>query len=83
MTLKGHFGKNDDIGGTTGMMAAAGSLAESEGAGEVLGARDGDVGVEITRAAGVGEESGPGGVGGKEEVVLGGMAAAGIGLVAA
>jgi hypothetical protein len=71
MTLKGHFGKNDDIGGATGMMAAAGSLAESEGAGEVLGAGNGDVGVEVTRAAGVGEESGPGGVDGEEEVVLG------------
>jgi hypothetical protein len=69
MTLKGHFRENDDIGGATGMMAAAGSLAESEGAGEVLGAGNGDVGVEITRATGVSMESGPGGVGGEEEVL--------------
>jgi hypothetical protein len=71
MTLKGHFEKNDDIGGATGMMAAAGSLAESEGTGEVLGAKNGDVGIKITRAAGVGEESGPGGVDSEEEVGLG------------
>jgi hypothetical protein len=54
------------------MMAAASSLAESEGAGEVLRAENGDVGVKITRAAGVGEESIPGGVGGKEEVLRAG-----------
>jgi hypothetical protein len=45
MTLKGHFGKKADIGGPTGMAAAAGSLmAESVGAGEVWceGGDDGD-----------------------------------------
>jgi hypothetical protein len=53
------------------MMAAAGSLAESEGAGEVLGAGNGDVGVKITTAAGevLGARNGPGGVGGEEEVL--------------
>jgi hypothetical protein len=36
MTLKGHFEKKADIGGATGLAAAAGSLkAESVGAGEV------------------------------------------------
>jgi hypothetical protein len=59
MTLKGQFGKNDDIGGATGMMAAAGSQAdgsqaESGVAGAVLG-------------AGFGESS-PGGVGGEGPV---------------
>jgi hypothetical protein len=35
MTLKGHVGKKDDIGGATGMLIAADSLAGSEGAGKV------------------------------------------------
>jgi hypothetical protein len=60
MTLKGHFGKNDDIGGATGMVATAGSQAESGVAGAVL------------RAAGVVEESSPGGVGSEGPVLRAG-----------
>ncbi len=41
----------------------------------VLGARAGEVGVDITRAASGGEKGGPGGVGG-EEMVLGAGAGA-------
>jgi hypothetical protein len=45
MTLKGHLGKKADIGGTTGIVDAAGSMmAESAGAGKVWceGGGDGD-----------------------------------------
>jgi hypothetical protein len=65
MTLKGHVGKKDDIGGTIGMLTAAGSLAESEGAGEVRseGGDDGNEaegGVAITCAGRVGDIGGAG-----------------------
>jgi hypothetical protein len=63
MTIKGHFGKNDDIGGATGMMAIAGSQAESGVAGAVLEAG------AVVGAAGVGGEVGPGGVGSEEPVL--------------
>ncbi len=41
----------------------------------MLGAGDGDVGVDITRAAGGGEESGPGGVSGEEVILRAGAGA--------
>jgi hypothetical protein len=62
MTLKGHLGKNDDIGGATGTMAAAGSQAESRIAGAVLGA-SGDIDGE---GSGAGSE-GSGGSGRVDE----------------
>ncbi len=56
-------------GGGGGSEVAGAGRPGDDGEERELGARDDNVGVKITRAAGVGEESSPGGVGG-EEVVL-------------
>jgi hypothetical protein len=73
MTLEGHFGKKDDIGGATRMMAADGSLAESEGAGEVRceGGDDGDEGEGVVAVACAGIVGDVGGAGGAGESAAG------------
>jgi hypothetical protein len=73
-SVKKTYSSGHGGGGGGSEVAGAGETGDS-GEERVLGARDGDVGVDITRAAGGGEESGPGGVSG-EEVVLGARAGA-------
>jgi hypothetical protein len=70
MTLKGNLGKKDDIGGATGMVAAASLLmAESVGAGEVWceGGDDGDEAeramADAARAGRIGDIGGAGSAG--------------------